>query len=207
MSLFIIFLLIITLYILYKQLLKQSIHPSGGIGSIMMKLWNNVYLPMAIWSLSFLKEKNFDNILDIGTGNGATTKYISTTFISDLIVGIDISDKAIEQAKFLNSNYNIAYEKKDIHKTQYPSDHFDLICAFQNHFHWTDLRESFLEVRRILSSDGIFIIGCEYAKIKYFLYNLKEKSSFEKYLNTLGLELIQMEQQKDWIFYKIKKYS
>ncbi|WP_221637718.1 methyltransferase domain-containing protein [Listeria immobilis] len=96
-------------------------------------------------------------------------------------------------------------KKKDINKTQYPSNHFDLVCAFQNHFHWTDLRGSFLEIRRILSSDGIFIIGCEYAKIKYFLYHLKEKSSFEKYLNDLGLELMQMEQQKDWIFYKIRK--
>ncbi|WP_413487574.1 class I SAM-dependent methyltransferase [Carnobacterium divergens] len=171
----------------------------------MMKLWNNVYLPMAIWSLSFLKEQSFDNILDIGVGNGATTKYISNTFISDFIIGIDISDKAIEQAKFRNSNYNIAYEKKDINKTQYPSNHFDLVCAFQNHFHWTDLRGSFLEIRRILASDGIFIIGCEYAKIKYFLYHLKEQSSFEKYLSDLGLELMQMEQQKDWIFYKIRK--
>ncbi|MCO6018193.1 SAM-dependent methyltransferase [Carnobacterium divergens] len=205
MTLFIILLLIITLYFLYQQLLRQSIQPSGWIGSMMMKLWNNVYLPMAIWSLSFLKEQSFDNILDIGVGNGATTKYISNTFISDFIIGIDISDKAIEQAKFRNSNYNIAYEKKDINKTQYPSNHFDLVCAFQNHFHWTDLRGSFLEIRRILSSDGIFIIGCEYAKIKYFLYHLKEQSSFEKYLSDLGLELMQMEQQKDWIFYKIRK--
>lgn len=205
MTLFIILLLIITLYFLYQQLLRQSIQPSGWIGSMMMKLWNNVYLPMAIWSLSFLKEQSFDNILDIGVGNGATTKYISNTFISDFIIGIDISDKAIEQAKFRNSNYNIAYEKKDINKTQYPSNHFDLVCAFQNHFHWTNLRGSFLEIRRILSSDGIFIIGCEYAKIKYFLYHLKEQSSFEKYLSDLGLELMQMEQQKDWIFYKIRK--
>lgn len=205
MTLFIILLLIITLYFLYQQLLRQSIQPSGWIGSMMMKLWNNVYLPMAIWSLSFLKEQSFDNILDIGVGNGATTKYISNTFISDFIIGIDISDKAIEQAKFRNSNYNIAYEKKDINKTQYPSNHFDLVCAFQNHFHWTDLRGSFLEIRRILSSDGIFIIGCEYAKIKYFLYHLKEQSSFEKYLSDLGLELMQMEHQKDWIFYKIRK--
>lgn len=205
MTLFIILLLIITLYFLYQQLLRQSIQPSGWMGSMMMKLWNNVYLPMAIWSLSFLKEQSFDNILDIGVGNGATTKYISNTFISDFIIGIDISDKAIEQAKFRNSNYNIAYEKKDINKTQYPSNHFDLVCAFQNHFHWTDLRGSFLEIRRILSSDGIFIIGCEYAKIKYFLYHLKEQSSFEKYLSDLGLELMQMEQQKDWIFYKIRK--
>lgn len=205
MTLFIILLLIITLYFLYQQLLRQSIQPSGWIGSMMMKLWNNVYLPMAIWSLSFLKEQSFDNILDIGVGNGATTKYISNTFISDFIIGIDISDKAIEQAKFRNSNYNIAYEKKDINKTQYPSNHFDLVCAFQNHFHWTDLRGSFLEIRRILSSDGIFIIGCEYAKINYFLYHLKEQSSFEKYLSDLGLELMQMEHQKDWIFYKIRK--
>lgn len=199
------FFIAVILYFTFKHLLSQSKNPSGLIGSIMMKLWNKVYLPMAKWCLIFLEEKQFDNILDIGVGNGATTKYISQNFIFKSMIGIDISEIAVEQAKNLNSSKNITFKKEDISETKYPSKHFDLVCAFQNHFHWANLQGSLLEIQRILTDQGVFLIGCEYSKIKYFLPDLKDQEAFKSYLNNLGLRLVQMEQKNDWIFYKIRK--
>ena len=195
------------MYIIFTHLLKQSKNPSGWIGNIMMKLWNKVYLPMAKWCLSFLEEKRFNNILDIGIGNGATTKYISQTFTSTSIIGIDISKKAIEQAKNMNSEQNITFEIKDINNTEFPSNYFDLICAFQNHFHWNNLQSSFLEIKRLLSDKGIVVIGCEYSKVKYFLPDLTEPQAFEVFLNGIELRLVQVEKKNDWIFYKIAAQS
>ncbi|WP_429958817.1 class I SAM-dependent methyltransferase [Enterococcus sp. AZ196] len=125
-----------------------------------MKLWNKVYLPMAKWCLSFLPAKQFLRILDIGVGNGATTYYLGQRFKAETIIGIDISEKAIEQAKRLHSDHTITFEQAkrlhsdhtitfeqaNIEKTNYPSNSFDLICAFQNHFHWSNLQGSFLEI-------------------------------------------------------------
>ncbi|MDU5509197.1 class I SAM-dependent methyltransferase [Enterococcus gilvus] len=94
---------------------------------------------MAKWSLSFLPAKQFHHILDIGVGNSATTHYLSQRFKAESIIGIDISEKAIEQAKRLNSDHTITFKRENIEKTHYPSNSFDLICAFQNHFHWNNL--------------------------------------------------------------------
>lgn len=146
---------------------------------------------MAKWSLSFLPAKQFHRILDIGVGNGATTYYLSQRFKAETIIGIDISEKAIEQA--------------NIEKTDYPSNSFDLICAFQNHFHWSNLQGSLLEIRRILTDDGIFLIGCEYSKVKYFLSELKEPDVFGEYLDDVGLRLVQAKRERDWVVYRVGK--
>lgn len=206
MEVFVICIIIfLILYLIFKHLLSQSKRPTGIIGLLMMRMWNNAYLPMSEWSLSFLNKKNYDHVLDIGIGNGATTKYISDNLYCKSVTGIDISDKAIEQAKIHNLRKNIRFEKRDIKATQYPSEYFDLICAFQNHFHWENLHKSFMEIKRIMSNDGILLIGCEYAKIKYFLPDLKSKEAFEIYLDSLNLKIIQAKENKGWIFYKIMK--
>ena len=170
-----------------------------------MKLWNKVYLPMAKWSLSFLPAKQFHHILDIGVGNGATTYYLSQRFKTESNIGIDISEKAIEQAKRLYSDHTITFDRVNIEKTDYPSNSFDLICAFQNHFHWNDLQGGLLEVKRILADDGIFLIGCEYFKVKYFLPDLKEPDAFGEYLDDVGLQLLQVERELDWMVYLVGK--
>lgn len=204
MKLFLIVIISISiLYLLYKHLLEQSKRPHGWIGIIMMRLWNNVYLPIVKWCLSFVQKNEFRQVLDVGIGNGATTKYISTTFTCQSIIRIDISEKAIEQASSNHLNSTISFAKKDIQNTHYPSNHFDFICAFQNHFHWNNLQESLSEIRRILSDDGIFLIGCEYSKIRYYLPNLTSEKEFKTYLLHLNLNLVQVEYKKDWIFYKI----
>lgn len=190
---FILLIIVVGLFFVYKYLLNQSKAPTGWGGSVMMKLWNRVYLPMAKWSLSFLPAKQFHRILDIGVGNGATTYYLSQRFKAETIIGIDISEKAIEQAKRLHSDHAITFERVDIEKIDSPSNSFDLICAFQNHFHWNNLQGSLLEIRRILTDDGILLIGCEYSKVKYFLPELKEPDGFGEYLNDVELRLIQVE--------------
>ena len=202
---FILLIIVVGLFFIYKYLLNQSKEPTGRIGSVMMKLWNKVYLPMAKWSLSFLPAKQFHHILDIGVGNGATTYYLSQRFKTESIIGIDISEKAIEQAKRLNADHTITFEQANIEKTDYSSNSFDLICAFQNHFHWNDLQGSLLEVRRILTDDGILLIGCEYSKVKYFLPELKELDVFGEYLDGVGLSLVQVERERDWVVYGVGK--
>lgn len=111
--------------------------------------------------------------------------------------------KAIEQAQRLHSDHTITFEQANIEKTDYPSNSFDLICAFQNHFHWNNLQGSLLEIRRILTDDGILLIGCEYSKVKYFLPELKEPDVFGEYLGDVGL--VQVERERDWVVYGVGK--
>ena len=65
----------------FLYLIYQSKSPSGFVGLWMMKLWNRVYMPMIVWAVSQLDyKKPFHAILDVGVGNGASSKYLKKHF-------------------------------------------------------------------------------------------------------------------------------
>ena len=157
--------LLIILAFLY--LMYQSKRPSGFIGLWMMKLWNRVYMPMVVWAVSQLDhKKRFHAILDVGVGNGASSKYLKNYFPNSRVLGIDISSTAIRVAEKL-SEPGLAFEVKNVEKTDLSVSEFDLITAFQTHFHWSDLTQAFLELKRILKPDGIILLACEWSKLAY----------------------------------------
>lgn len=190
---------------LFFYLMKQSKKPTGIVGVFMMRLWNRVYLPMVDWSLAYIPKIDRKHILDVGVGNGRSTQRLATVFLKSEIYGIDISEKAIEQAKKIKGSPEIFFEVKDVVNTNYPFAFFDLICVYQNHFHWSDLEQGLSELNRILASDGMIIIACEIAKINYYLPDFMDIEKFRVYLNRLGLALTEVEENTNWIFYKIEK--
>ena len=94
---------------------------------------------------------------------------------------------------------------ENIENTSFDSKTFDLICAFQTHFHWQYVKNAFSEIMRVLTDEGILLVACEYAKIRYYLPQYKDTQAYQKFLNTIGLQLVQEEKQQGWRFYKIKK--
>ena len=195
--------LLIILAFLY--LMYQSKRPSGLVGLWMMKLWNRVYLPMVVWSVSQLGyKKQFDSILDVGVGNGASSKYLKKHFPNSQVLGIDISSAAIRAAEKL-AEPGLSFEVKNVEKTNLPFEEFDLITAFQTHFHWSNLTQSFLELKRILKPDGIILLACEWSKLAYYLPDFRKQEKLENYLINLDLHLIDSQKKGQWILYKIKK--
>ena len=201
------YLAIISLLIIliFPYLMYQSKKPSGLIGLWMMKLWNRVYMPMVVWAVSQLDcKKRFHAILDVGVGNGASSKYLKMHFPDSQVLGIDISTTAIREAeKFAGPG--LAFEVKNVENTNLPVEEFDLITAFQTHFHWSDLTQAFLELKRILKPDGIILLACEWSKLAYYLPDFRKQEKFENYLINLDLHLIDSQKKGQWILYKIKK--
>ena len=145
--------LLIILAFLY--LIYQSKRPSGFIGLWMMKLWNRVYMPMVVWAVSQLDhKKRFHAILDVGVGNGASSKYLKKHFPNSQVLGIDISSRAIRAAEKL-AEPGLEFGVKNVEKINLPVEKFDLITAFQTHFHWSNLTQVFLE----LKPDGIILLA------------------------------------------------
>lgn len=97
------------------------------------------------------------------------------------------------------------YQVKNVKETGYKENYFDFIFAFQAHFHWHDLENSLTELKRILSKNGKIIISCELSKVKYYLSDLYDIEKFKDYLGELGLELIEVRQNTNWIGYEIRK--
>ena len=202
-----IYLVIIVLLIIliFPYLVYQSKKPSGFIGLWMMKIWNRAYLPMVVWSVSQLDhKKRFKAILDVGVGNGVSSKYLKKHFPNSQVLGIDISTTAIRAAAQL-AEPGLAFEVKNVESTNLSVEEFDLITAFQTHFHWSDLTQAFLELKRILKPDGIILLACEWSKLAYFLPSFRKQEKLENYLTDLDLLLIDSQRKGQWILYKIMK--
>ena len=195
----------ILIILIFPYLIYQSKKPSGFVGLWMMKLWNRAYLPMVVWSVNQLDHKKpFHAILDVGVGNGASSKYLKKHFPNSQVLGIDISTTAIREAeKFAGPG--LAFEVKNVENTNLPVEEFDLITAFQTHFHWSDLTQAFLELKRILKPDGIILLACEWSKLAYYLPDFRKQEKLEHYLSNLDLHLIDSQRKGQWILYKIGK--
>ena len=195
--------LLIILVFLY--LIYQSKKPSGLIGLWMMRLWNRVYMPMVVWAVSQLDyKKRYNAILDVGVGNGASSKFLKKHFPNSQVLGIDISSTAIRAAEKL-AEPGLSFEVKNVEKTNLPFEEFDLITAFQTHFHWSNLTQSFLELKRILKPNGIILLACEWSKLAYYLPDFRKQEKLENYLINLDLHFIDSQKKGQWILYKIKK--
>lgn len=201
----IIALLIILIILAFLYLMYQSKKPSGFVGLWMMRLWNSAYLPMVVWSVNQLDyKKSFHAILDVGVGNGASSKYLKMHFPDSQVLGIDISTKAIKSAEEL-SEPGLSFEVKNVENTNLPVEKFDLITAFQTHFHWLNLTQSFLELKRILKPDGPILLACEWSKLAYYLPDFTKQEKLESFLSTLELHLLNSQRNDQWILYQIVK--
>ena len=202
-----IYLVIIALLIIliFPYLVYQSKKPSGFIGLWMMKIWNRANLPMVVWSVNQLDhKKQFKTILDVGVGNGASSKYLKKHFPNSQVLGIDISTTAIRAAERLAES-GLSFEVKNVENTNLPVEKFDLITAFQTHFHWSNLTQAFLELKRILKPDGIILLACEWSKLAYYQPDFTKQEKLENYLTDLDLHLIDSQRKDQWILYKIVK--
>lgn len=189
----------------FPYLIYQSKKPSGFVGLWMMRLWNRAYLPMVVWSVNQLDhKKSFHAILDVGVGNGASSKYLKMHFPDSQVLGIDISSTAIKSAEEL-SEPGLSFEVKNVENTNLPVEKFDLITAFQTHFHWLNLTQSFLELKRILKPDGIILLACEWSKLAYYLPDFRKQENLENYLDDLDVHLIDSQRKNQWILYQIVK--
>ncbi|EOL46287.1 hypothetical protein RV11_GL000566 [Enterococcus phoeniculicola] len=194
---------LLSLAFLYRHLLNQSKKPSGPLGILMMKLWNTSYLPMVRWAISLSKNQLPSTVLDVGVGNGQSTAYLLSKLPTVDIVGIDISETATGQAA---KNYSsISFFTMDVKETTFEDKRFELICAFQTHFHWSHLEEAFRELHRILADDGTILLASEKTKINYFLPFLKTTEQFQQFLMLMNLSIVTVNENTQWISYEIKK--
>ncbi len=94
----------------------------------------------------------FELAWDCGTGNGQVAASISE-FIGR-VEATDISEKQLENAI---QRENIYYSKIPAERTYFANSQFDLIIAAQA-VHWFNFRDFYIEVKRCLKPNGLFVI-------------------------------------------------
>lgn len=203
--LWVLFLVIGTGGLLFKQLINQSKRPTGVVGKLMMKTWNKAYFPMVQWALTSINLATAPVILDVGIGNGLSSEYLCQQFPDCQLCGIDISEEAIKETRKRFSQNEAKFSVQGIEKTSFDDHQFDLICAFQSHFHWEKLSEAFVEIERILKPEGQLVLACERNKLNIYLTELAEEDNFQQFLAQFNLRLLSTASTGGFVRYVINK--
>ncbi|MFY0649828.1 MAG: class I SAM-dependent methyltransferase [Methylophilaceae bacterium] len=92
--------------------------------------------------------------LEIGCGTGTSLGY-QVNKVTTKFNAIDISEVGVQKAREFYNNKNV--NVLDIHKTTFPTSHFDFIFCTAT-LHHLDIKNAFKEIMRILKPGGTFIM-------------------------------------------------
>ena len=185
---------------IFKNLIEQSIKPKGHLGRIMLKIMNTVHKRIFIFGIENINVPDDCKLLDVGFGGGMALKLLSKEYTNIELFGIDFSEEAIKTGSKNNKkdieSGKIKLLQADIEKNSFPDYHFDIITAFQTHYHWQNLDRKVKEIYRVLNKNGQFVIVAEKYKVSYHMEKFKTESELKQLLVETGFLQIEYKETK-----------
>lgn len=194
---------------LTEFLIKQSQKPSGLIGRVITKIWSFYFKKLSLWAIKQTTISDNYRILEIGYGGGSTIKNILALNKNLEIHGIDISKESYRTAQRVHSDSirkgSVQLKIGNVENMPYQNNYFDRIFAIQTHIFWKDIKKSFQEVYRVMSSNSTLIIASEKEKIHYHMTDYRTSHEFSQLLTSIGFSKIEEKQNRNWILYIVYK--
>lgn len=194
---------------LTEFLIRQSQKPSGLIGRVITKIWSFYFKKLSLWAIKQTTISDNYRILEIGYGGGSTIKNLLALNKNLEIHGIDISKESYRTAQRVHSDSirkgSVQLKIGNVENMPYQNNYFDRIFAIQTHIFWKDIKKSFQEVYRVLSSNSTLIIASEKEKIHYHMTDYRTSHEFSQLLTSIGFSKIEEKQNRNWILYIVYK--
>lgn len=194
---------------LTEFLIKQSQKPSGLIGRVITKIWSFYFKKLSLWAIKQTTISDNYRILEVGYGGGSTIKNLLALNKNLEIHGIDISKESYRTAQRVHSDSirkgSVQLKIGNVENMPYQNNYFDRIFAIQTHIFWKDIKKSFQEVYRVLSSNSTLIIASEKEKIHYHMTDYRTSHEFSQLLTSIGFSKIEEKQNRNWILYIVYK--
>lgn len=194
---------------LTEFLIKQSQKPSGLIGRVITKIWSFYFKKLSLWAIKQTTISDNYRILEIGYGGGSTIKNLLALNKNLEIHGIDISKESYRTAQRVHSDSirkgSVQLKIGNVENMPYQNNYFDRIFAIQTHIFWKDIKKSFQEVYRVMSSNSTLIIASEKEKIHYHMTDYRTSHEFSQLLTNIGFSKIEEKQNRNWILYTVYK--
>ena len=194
---------------LTRFLIKQSQKPSGLVGRVITKIWSFYFKKLSLWAIKQTTISGNYRILEIGYGGGSTIKNLLALNKNLEIHGIDISKESYRTAQRVHSDSirkgSVQLKIGNVENMPYQNNYFDRIFAIQTHIFWKDIKKSFQEVYRVLSSNSTLIIASEKEKIHYHMTDYRTSHEFSQLLTSIGFSKIEEKQNRNWILYIVYK--
>ena len=194
---------------LTRFLIKQSQKPSGLVGRVITKIWSFYFKKLSLWAIKQTTISGNYRILEIGYGGGSTIKNLLALNKHLEVHGIDISKESYRTAQRVHSDSirkgSVQLKIGNVENIPYQNNYFDRVFAIQTHIFWKDIKKSFQEVYRVMSSNSTLIIASEKEKIHYHMTDYRTSHEFIQLLTSIGFSKIEEKQNRNWILYAVYK--
>ena len=108
-------------------------------------------------------------VLDIASGEGYGSNILSN--YAQNVIGVDISNEAVEHAKGKYSNTNLKYIQGDAAQIPLDDNSVDIVVSFETIEHHDKHNEMISEIKRVLKVDGVLVIS---SPDKYYYTDLPQ---------------------------------
>lgn len=193
---------------------KQGSKPTGLTGRIIGRLMNTFHTSFYVDYFKNNLPADNSKILDIGCGGGKFLNYLYRSNNSYFLYGVDHSPEMIELAAKINK---LAIEQNrlkliqgSVSDIELDNSQLDVITAFETVQFWPETNRSFLEVHRLLTPRGHFIIINRYPPegSKWWkMANIKNDTAYIRELEKAGFRQISIDlkYKNGWIIVKTTK--
>ncbi|MCX6113187.1 MAG: class I SAM-dependent methyltransferase [Proteobacteria bacterium] len=129
----------------------------------------------------FLDLKKGEKVCDIACGSGQQS--IKMEMRGCKVQGIDLSSRAIENAKLIAKGHDCTFQVGNAEKLPYASNIFDKVvsvCALE---HFKNDEKALKEANRVLKSDGILVLTVDSFTYKGIKKDIQDKHKKDCYVN------------------------
>jgi ubiquinone/menaquinone biosynthesis C-methylase UbiE len=141
-----------------KYVANQLGNPTGIFGKLAASIWNRRNAVLNDTAFELLELIPTDRVLDIGFGGGYLLDRMATRVTKGWLVGVDISPAMVANAekRYHTSIQSGKIELKcaTVESLPYPDQYFSKVCSINSIFYWQDIKQSLVEIRRVLEKDG-----------------------------------------------------
>ncbi len=135
-------------------------------------------------------------LLEIGSGRGGGSDYITRIFNPLKVTGIDISTSAVSLCNKIYKKNNLKFLEGDAENLPFIDNSYDIVLNVESSHCYGDINKFFSEVKRVLKSNGIFL-----------LTDFRDANKLDDLISSLkkhGFELISKEDITDNIVKALK---
>lgn len=109
--------------------------------------------------LSYIGGLKGKDLLEVGCGNGLNCHYIDLNHDAESIVGIDLNKANLVLAREHAEDSTVSFVHDNAQELASIEDHsVDVMICIESAFHYPDKNAFFQQIKRVLRSDGVFLI-------------------------------------------------
>jgi ubiquinone/menaquinone biosynthesis C-methylase UbiE len=182
-------------------------HPKGLIGRALGEQMVRQHVPETNWTLSLLRLKPEDQVLELGFGAGRAIELVAARASEGHVYGVDLSQEMVRSASRRNTRAlkagRVTLSQGDLTTLPFADRQFDKAFSIQTLYFWPDPLRALAEIFRVLKPGALLVVTLSTGKrgtteatgLEHYQQLLEEK--IIPGMNQLGFTSASIEQGPD----------